>query len=108
MNYKIILLTILFSVILTFTMEQFSQILGHLVHVYEWMVAVLSSIFAGSMMGEILKKTIALLCIPLGCVALPALAYGLATRKALPNLTEIWLVLWFITITAVTLQTFPS
>jgi len=93
---KHVILLILLSVLVIFSMPYIQQGVHYLVSAHDWISDLLRDVFSGGQAGNIARELIALLAIPLAVGLIPVIIFWVARRRWFPWFMEIVWVVWFI------------
>jgi hypothetical protein len=91
---KQIIAIILLSILVILTMPYIQQGLQFVLSAYDWVAETLTQVFSGGQAGDLIRKLIALLTIPVAVGLVPVMIYWLARRKWFPYFMEIVWVMW--------------
>lgn len=101
---KQILALIVLSILIILCMPYAQQGLGWIVSGHNWISEMLTNVFSGSHVGDVIRKLIALLVIPVLIGLVPVIIYWLAKRTWFPYFMQIVWVVWLLEIAALIVQ----
>ncbi len=101
---KQLIILVLLSIIIILTMPYVQHGLHFLLASYHWISNLLAPIFSGGEAGNIIKKLIALLAVPIIVSFIVAFLYWIVKRSWFPYFIDIVWVLWLIQTTALVVQ----
>ncbi len=93
---KHILALILISILVILTMPYAQQGLQWILAGHNWVADTLTSVFSGGQAGDITRKLLALLAIPVVIGLIPVIIYWLTKRAWFPYFIQIVWVMWLI------------
>jgi len=85
---KQIILILSLGILVTIAVEQYAMFLNLLWSAYNYILSLLSIIFAGGFIGSLIKKTISLLLVSTLAGIIPSLIFSLIMRKKMPRIME--------------------
>lgn len=95
---------ILLSIIIVLTMLYVQQALQFVISIHEWISELLVDVFSGGETGNLIRKSIALLALPLLVGFIPAIVYLVFKRQWFANfMTVVWVV-WLIQASVLVIQ----
>lgn len=95
---------ILLSILIILCMPYAQHALQWLIDGHNWISDTLTNVFSGSYAGDLIRKLLALLAIPVLIGLLPVIVYWLAKRSWFPYFMEIVWVVWLLEIGALVIQ----
>ena len=91
---KQIIAILLFSVLVTIGMSYAQQGLQYVIQAHDWISDLLTQVFSGGQIGNIIRNTITLLTIPVLIALIPALIYWIVKRSWFPYFIDVlWVIL---------------
>lgn len=91
---KQIIAILVFSILVTIGMPYAQQGLQYIILAHDWISDLLTQVFSGGQIGNIIRNTITLLTIPILIALIPALVYWIFKRSWFPYFIEIlWVIL---------------
>jgi hypothetical protein len=91
---------ILLSFFVITTMAYAQHALEFLVAAHDWVADVLTQVFSGGTAGDLTRKLIALLAVPLLIGLIPALIYWIIKRSWFPHFMQLVWVVWLVQVAA--------
>lgn len=98
---KQVIAIILLSIVIILCMPYVQQGLDWIVAGHDWVSHTLTNVFSGSQTGDLLRKLLALLIIPVVICLIPAVFYWFAKRSWFPYFMQIFWVTWLLEIAAI-------
>lgn len=98
---KQILAILLLSILVITTMPYAQHALQFIVSAHDWVAGLLTQVFSGGMAGNLIRKLIALLTIPVGISFIPVCVYWLAKRTWFPYFMELIWIIWLVQTAAI-------
>ncbi len=95
-----IIALLLLSLAIIYSMTYSQQLLQWIVLAQNWISDLLTQVFSGGPAGDLIRKLLALLVIPIAISLIPALIYFLVKRHWFPYFMHIVWTIWLIQITA--------
>jgi hypothetical protein len=93
---KQIIAILVLSVLIISSMSYTQQALEFLVTAHDWIADVLTQVFSGGTAGEMARKLLALLAVPLIIGLIPALIYWIVKRSWFPHFMSLVWVVWLV------------
>ena len=101
---KQILALVALSILIILSMVYAQQGLTWIVSAHDWVSNMLTSVFSGSQTGDLIRKLIALLIVPLVIGLVPVIVYWFARRSWFPYFMQIVWVVWLLETAALIVQ----
>lgn len=93
---KQVIILIALSVLVVFAASYAQEAIQALLKAHEWIAQILTEVFSGGQVGNLLRGLIALLSIPILIASIPAAFYWMVRRHFFPYFLEIVWVVWLI------------
>ena len=87
---------LILSILMLSSMAYAQQALEMLVSVHDWIAELLTQIFSGGTAGDMTRKLIALLAVPLLIGLIPVLLYWIVKRSWFPYFMQLVWIVWII------------
>jgi len=87
---------LLLSILLISTMGYAQHALEFLVSIHDWVAELLTQIFSGGTAGEMTRKLIAILAVPVLIGLIPALLYWIVKRSWFPYFMQLVWIVWLV------------
>jgi len=93
---KQIIAILFLSVLVITSMNYAQQAVEFLVMAHDWIAQILTEVFSGGSVGEMTRKLIALLAVPIIMGLIPAFIYWIVKRSWFPHFMQLVWVVWII------------
>lgn len=100
---SLVVLIALSIVIILFTAET-QTVIGWILSAHAWVGDILTQVFSGGTAGDLTRKLLALITIPIALALVPTIIYLLFKRSMFPYFMQIIWITWLIETTAVVIQ----
>lgn len=101
---KQIIALVVLSIIVVVSMAYTQHVLEWILSAHNWVAETLTQVFSGGQAGDITRKLLALLCIPIVIGAIPVVIYWLAKRSWFPYFMHVVWVTWLAQTAALVIQ----
>lgn len=101
---KQIIALIVGSIVIVLTMSYDHSALQFLLTTHDWIANVLTEVFSGGQIGNMMRSLFALLFVPVLVGAVPALIYWLLRRHWFPYFMEVVWAVWLVQIGALVMM----
>lgn len=101
---KQVIALLVLSIVIILGMSYAQQSLQWIVDAHDWVSQVLTNVFSGGEAGDLTRKLLALLAIPLVISLIPVVVYWLARRSWFPYFMQIFWVTWLLQTAALVIQ----
>jgi hypothetical protein len=101
---KHVIALILISIAIILGMSYAQMVLQGILDAHNWVADILTQVFSGGQAGDLTRKLLALLTIPVGIGLIPVIIYWLAKRSWFPYFMQLVWVVWLIQTAALVIQ----
>lgn len=92
--FRNILLLLVASILVVFFLHELAYVLHAVIYIYNVIIKFLGLLFASDRWGILAKGVLGLLLISIIIVGIPALIYGLFTRREMPGFEMLVWIIW--------------
>lgn len=101
---KQIIAIIAISILVILGMNYAQQILQGLITAHDWVAQALTEVFSGGDTGNLIRKLIALLTLPVLISAIPVVIFWFAKRRFFPYFMQFVWVIWLVQTAVIIVQ----